>query len=430
MTIQEVDVIGIGYGPSNIALSIALAERYPVLRAVYLESQSGPFWQPGMLLDGSDIQNNPLRDLITPVNPRSRYSFVNYLHETGRFFQYLNLGLHYPFRKEYASYVQWAASNLKADVLYNTRASRVGRDRDRPGMANVVTGDGEVFRAKAVVVASGRTPNIPAPFPADGDARVRHFTKYLDCVRQLEGIERPRVAVVGGSQSAVELMLDLRNRYPSAQIHGVLRTFGYRQKDTSPFMDEVYFPEFIDYYYSASDDSKRELSADLRYTNYSAADRDVIERLYLSLHEDRINGTRRTQVLRSTDVIRCHSGDDSVTLDLRERHSGAERSLDVDLVVLATGFKDLGADDEGRFEFLPKVLEGFRDDVSRGSEGQARVARDYRLEMQDGNAPSIYLNGLCETSHGMGDAGSFSLLALRAEEIARSLVDRAAKPAI
>jgi L-ornithine N5-monooxygenase len=31
------------------------------------------------------------------------------------------------------------------------------------------------------------------------------------------------------------------------------------------------------------------------------------------------------------------------------------------------------------------------------------------------------LNGLCESSHGMGDAGSFSLLALRSKTIAQSL---------
>jgi L-ornithine N5-oxygenase len=37
----------------------------------------------------------------------------------------------------------------------------------------------------------------------------------------------------------------------------------------------------------------------------------------------------------------------------------------------------------------------------------------------------VYLNGLCESTHGMGDAGSFSLLALRSARIARSLRGRA-----
>ena len=37
-----------------------------------------------------------------------------------------------------------------------------------------------------------------------------------------------------------------------------------------------------------------------------------------------------------------------------------------------------------------------------------------------GHAP-VYLNGLCESSHGMGDSGAFSLVSLRATDIMRSL---------
>jgi L-ornithine N5-oxygenase len=35
--------------------------------------------------------------------------------------------------------------------------------------------------------------------------------------------------------------------------------------------------------------------------------------------------------------------------------------------------------------------------------------------------PPIYVNGLCESTHGLGDAGSFSLLALRSKAIVQSL---------
>jgi len=32
--------------------------------------------------------------------------------------------------------------------------------------------------------------------------------------------------------------------------------------------------------------------------------------------------------------------------------------------------------------------------------------------------PPLYINGLCEASHGFGDAGSFSLLSVRSDTIA------------
>jgi L-ornithine N5-oxygenase len=47
------------------------------------------------------------------------------------------------------------------------------------------------------------------------------------------------------------------------------------------------------------------------------------------------------------------------------------------------------------------------------------VERDYQVRTQAGLP--LFLNGLCESSHGLGDAGSFSLLSLRASEILQSL---------
>src|SRR5438105_5519801 len=113
------DLIGVGFGPSNIALAIAL-EAQPDIDYVFLEGREGTFWQDGMLLDGSDIQNNPLRDLVTPRNPQSRYTFVNYLKQTGRLFAYLNLGMQYPLRKDYAHYVAWVAEHFRDRVAYRS----------------------------------------------------------------------------------------------------------------------------------------------------------------------------------------------------------------------------------------------------------------------------------------------------------------------
>ena len=87
MTQNVYDVIGIGFGPANIALAAALEERQAGFKIAFLEQMKAPAWQPAMLLSGSDIQNNPLRDLVTPRNPRSRYSFTNFLHEHGRLFE-------------------------------------------------------------------------------------------------------------------------------------------------------------------------------------------------------------------------------------------------------------------------------------------------------------------------------------------------------
>ncbi len=72
------------------------------------------------------------------------------------------------------------------------------------------------------------------------------------------------IAVVGSSQSAVEIHLDLLASYPHAHNPRDPSRYAMRQKDTSPFSDHVYFPEFIDYFFSVSDTSRLELERQLR----------------------------------------------------------------------------------------------------------------------------------------------------------------------
>ena len=96
---NPLDIIGIGFGPANLALAIAFEELTPAARIRFIEARHNPLWQGEMMLDGADIQNHPSRDLVTLRNPRSRYTFTNYLFEEGRLIEQLNLPLHFPISK-------------------------------------------------------------------------------------------------------------------------------------------------------------------------------------------------------------------------------------------------------------------------------------------------------------------------------------------
>jgi L-ornithine N5-oxygenase len=421
-TIAMYDVVCVGFGPANIALAVALEEQWPTASVKFLEQASGPYWQPAMMLSGADIQNSPHRDLVTPRNPRSRYTFINYLHENGRLFKHLNLPGHFPLRKEYARYIQWVAEQVRADVEYGRKVTRIGLADTGEGRAvEVETADGDLVHARAVVVAPGRTPNVPPVFAGLDTPHVFHTSSYLDGIADLDGDYTGAVAVVGASQSSVEVVLDLAARLPRASIVNVMTGFGYRLKDTSPFSEEVYFPEFVDYYFNASPEGKQRLRTQLRPTNYSAADRDVIDTLYSLMYEDELDGRSRVTMRtnRVIDSVSVHEG--TVRLAMTEQITGEPDTLVADRVILATGYRDLGVHE--RHEQLPPLLADLagilRVDESMG----LSVGFDYRVEAASGarGIPPIYINGLCETTHGLGDAGSFSLLALRSAAIVESL---------
>lgn len=412
------DVICVGFGPANIALAIALEELWPQARVKFLERSTGPCWQPTMLIDGADIQNNPVRDLVTPRNPRSRYTFINYLHEQGRLFKHLNLPSHYPLRKEYARYVQWVAEHVGADVDYGREVTRV--ELGPAAQVQVTTAGGEVYEARSIVVAPGRSPHVPAEFGGLPFPLAFHTQQYLPGIADLAPGFDGALAVVGASQSAVEVVLDLSSRFPRARIVNVMSGFGYRLKDTSPFSEEVYFPEFVDYYFHADERGKERLRTQLRPTNYSSADRDVIDALYLRMYEDELDGRQRVTLRTNRRITGSEAAGDGVTLDLTEHITGARERLTVDRVVLATGFRDLGVQD--RTEHLPPLLANLAGVLGVTAQRPLSVGLDYGvLTDADAVTPPIYVNGLCESTHGLGDAGSFSLLALRSKAIVQSL---------
>src|SRR5690349_17817520 len=94
------DIIGIGIGPFNLGLA-AILEDVPQLSAIFIDQKAAFDWHPGMLLPTARMQVPYFADLVTIVNPRSRFTYHNYLHETKGFFRFVNQDNLYPLRKEY-----------------------------------------------------------------------------------------------------------------------------------------------------------------------------------------------------------------------------------------------------------------------------------------------------------------------------------------
>lgn len=428
---QVHDLVGVGFGPANIALAIALEEFSWDRSVVFLERRPGPQWQPNMLLDGADIQNNPLRDLVTPRNPKSHYTFINFLHQQGRLFEYLNLGFEFPLRKDYAQYVSWVAGFFDHWVRYGESVDSIELDESAAAespLFRITTAAGDSYLARSLVLAPGRTPLVPTAFENLLGDRVFHLNDYLPGI---SGLARSgplgRVCVVGGSQSAIEIVLDLERRFDDVEIINIMRGYSYRLKDTSPFSEHVYFPEFVDYFYSVSHESKLSLNQALRHTNYSSADSDVIHKLYATIYEQKLDGRPRIEIWNNSDVRSVRLIDNKVRMRVEEVHTGELRTAETDCVVLATGFRNLGT--ENSAERLHPLLEGIADRIALTPQGFLHVNRDYSLApAPDENLPPIYANGLCETSHGFGDAGSFSLLSLRAWKVATALANDLESP--
>ena len=421
------NLIGVGFGPANIALCALLDETQECASFLFLERSMDPTWQGEMLFENaldihSNVQNIPHRDLATLRSPRSRYTFLNYLHETGRLLEHLNMDLLMPMRPDYAAYIRWVAEQLAHRCHLGTSVQSISMLDEKDSYIYRVETDREVYFSRHIVLGTGRPPLIPSIFQRSiSSGCVFHLSRYKSASRMLLDRGARKIAVIGSSQSAVEIVLHLSKTEPKLEIHSIFRRFGYPLKDTSPFMSEVYFPEFTDLFFNADLKLKERINRDVLRTNYGACDMDVLEELYRQIYYDKMRGANKIHLRRMTDVESVDTSPQGVGLTIRSGVTGEREIEYFDGVFLATGFRNIGSREDG--VKIPPLLERLESRFDLDSQGCVRVARDYSIAMREEytSAGLVVLNGLCEASHGMGDAGSLSLLSLRALAITSAI---------
>lgn len=417
------DLIGIGFGPSNMALAIAQEEAAtpdaPAPSALFLEKQEQFVWHGGMLLPDSDMQISFLKDLVSLRNPTSPYSFINYLHAKGRLSAFINRQTFTPSRIEYNDYLCWVASQFKDRCAYGEEAvsiepeqkgavveSLLVRSRDRNGRERV-------RRTRNLSLALGALPKIPPAFAAlKGDKRLIHTVNFLGQLGELDlhGRGDVSIAVVGGGQSGAEIFMDLQSRFPKARIDMILSANALRPADDSPFVNEIFNPEYTDILYRQDADAQREFLRVFHNTNYSVVDRDLIESLYEILYQQQVRGEDQLKIRRShriTQVAASAAGIEIATADMMAGTTDASR---YDVVVLCTGYeRNRGA------ELLKGIAEYVPD---------FKVDRHYRLKSTPDFRPAVFLQGCSEATHGLSDS-LLSVISVRAQEIAVALQEAA-----
>lgn len=421
------DVVGVGFGPANLALSIAVAEAGSAgptgrpLDAVFLERQPEFGWHRDMLIDGATMQVSFLKDLVTLRNPVSEFSFLNYLHERSRLVDFINHKILFPTRLEFHDYLEWAAARMSEKVHYSTEVTGVVPVLDGDVVdhfevrSRTIGGGSEIRYARNVVVAAGLRPKLPAGV-AESD-RVWHNGTLLSRVESLPANAR-KLVVVGAGQSAAETAEYLHRTYPDAEVCAVFSRYGYTPADDTPFANRIFDPEAVDHFHTAPEHVKQKLMDYHRLTNYSAVDTELITELYRREYAEKVSGRRRLRIMGASSVTDCRPRTGGVDLTVEFQPTGERTELAADAVVYATGYR----------EFDPSELLGETDRmVRRDASGAAAITRDYRVELDAPARGGLYLQGGTEHSHGI-TSSLLSNAAVRAGEVLDSLLaERAAR---
>jgi L-ornithine N5-oxygenase len=390
------DLITLGFGPSGLSLAISHADMYPNSshKLLFIEQSPSFAWHPGLLVPGAKMQISFLKDLATMRDPRSRFTFVNYLHEQGRLARFMNVGAWTPSRREFSGYLAWCAEQVHRWVRYGERGVQVLKADDglfEVVSINVTSGEEKRQKTKNVVIATGGKAYFPSMFLQG--ARVVHASTYMFCT-QLADVRR--TVVIGGGQSAAEVVEDLAAKYPTMQIDMLLRGRSLKPSDDSPFVNEIFDADQIDGFYDADEHTRIDILQEYRSTNYGVVRGDLLERLYERSYAQRVefgNDELRWQlrILSKAEVQQVTATETQTTLKIKwetESLEKREEERPYDLVVLATGYE------HGKWK---EMLEGMGDPKTW------TVERDYRLNVQNNtnSKGNIWLQGVNEKTHGV-----------------------------
>lgn len=418
------DVVGIGIGPFNLGMA-ALVEDTQELDAVFFDKTPHLEWHPGMLIEGTVLTIPFLADLVTFADPTSRFSFVNYLHEKNRLYQFYILSKSLTPRQEYNDYLQWVAAQLDnlhfghevADVINHKHAAEphyevVVRD-------NAAKRDTSYF-AKNITMGTGSEPFILNTMTGHPPEDVLHTSRYMYEKAQL--VQSPHISIVGSGQSAIEVLLDLLKEQENKEFQLTLfsRSSGLFELEKGEFGLEFFSPDFVDYFHVLNFNERNDTLETLGALR-NGINPETLKNLYETLYHKTIGQKQHPVTIQpNTEVRGLRKKKDKYVLDCNQWQVENTFEYETDKVILATGYKP----------HIPEwFYDRFADEIVWEDDKHYKVTRDYQLifnEDQERKHRFFTLTNL-EHSHGTS-ATNLALSVQRNTHIINTIAGREIYP--
>ncbi|MEJ6393127.1 SidA/IucD/PvdA family monooxygenase [Gymnodinialimonas sp. 2305UL16-5] len=402
--ISYTDLAGIGIGPFNLSLA-ALAQDVDGLKTQFFDRKPAFSWHPGLAFDDSTMQTSYLKDMVTPVLPTSPLSFLNYLVQQGRFYDFMAARFETVSRWEFTDYLAWVAGQLDS-CQFNSPVREV--DHDGRHFVLKMT-SGTVLHAKALSVGTGQVPHVPDGAPIGPNCF--HGIDYLERCPDISG---KRIAVIGGGQTGAEIVLDILHADPKpAELTWLSRRSAFWHLQEGGLVDQIYTPAYHKTFLQLSEPEKKSIVSSQKYSSDGLTPATTNE-IYRQLYRHRYMQERNVVSLRPGRTVTRIKGQFGGFQLSAEAPGGAVERMDADIVILATGFQP----------FVPDCLSPLRDRLKIETGGALSLDARYRVQWDGPEETPIY--GL---NHGRASHGSVDpQLSLTAWRSARILEDFAGRP--
>ncbi|WP_247728508.1 lysine N(6)-hydroxylase/L-ornithine N(5)-oxygenase family protein [Halovivax limisalsi] len=387
------DVVGVGLGPFNLGLAAMIDGVEADIDATFLERTAEFNWHEGMLLEGTTLEVPFLADLVTMADPTNPHSYLNYLRETDRIYQFYFYETFQVPRREYNDYLRWVAERLEScrfrravtDVRWDDGEAHYVVTANHPESGQRFT-----YRGENLALGVGSRPHVPEPLEGHPTDDVFHTATYR--YNRDEALEADSITVVGSGQSAAEVFQDLLDRQPDHdyRLDWLTRSDGFFPMEYSKLGLQHFSPEYEQYVYDLPQSVKDDLipNQDLLY---KGVDPDTSAEIYDLLYRRSI-GDRDPDVglFAMTEVRAIESVGDAYALDCRQWQAEESFVHESEVVILGTGYQ----------RPIPDFLDPLEGRINWDERGRFGVTEDHRLDIDV--AGDVFLQNAELHTHGVG----------------------------
>jgi lysine N6-hydroxylase len=366
------DIVGIGIGPFNLSLA-AMCDEVPELNCIFFDLAPGFEWHPGMMLPAAKLQVPFFADLTTIVNPRSKYTFLNFLYEINSMIRFGNLATDSTYRQQYNDYCQWVASELSS-LRFNSRVVRVDHkeadDIYVVTVMDILTEQFKTYHTKHIVIGIGTEPSIPAFMETVEHPNIIHSGEYLPSKEKL--LKQSSVTVIGSGQSAGEIFYELLFERGIKHLSWFTRSERIYPMEYTKLSLEMTSPDYIRHFFHLSPEKRAEVlkSHDQLYKGINA---DLISDIYEALYLKQFD--------RHTPDIKIHPSVElkgvnttGGKIDLELYHTQLEQSFNhkTNALILATGYRPT----------FPSFITHIKDCIQFFDDGNLNVNFNYSIDKE------------------------------------------------
>ncbi|KZK84970.1 L-lysine N6-monooxygenase [Pseudovibrio sp. Ad13] len=400
------DLIGLGIGPFNLSVA-ALAQSSSRIRTAFFDSKSEFSWHQGLMFSRSVLQTSFLKDLVTAVQPTSAYSFMAFLVEKKRFYDFLAGRFTGVTRVEFNEYLAWAAGKMN-NLHWNHTAQEISVKDNR---LSVAFENGRVEHTPNLVVGTGMKPFVPQWATPYLGENCFHASGYLNKARQTKS---KRIAVIGGGQTGAEIVLDLLTSKQAAplEVQWISNLPRFSPLEEGGFVDQVFTPAYVQSYQTLPKQSQRQEVVNQKLASDGLTP-STVDELYAEIYRLKhlCADPCTITLLPGRDVKAMEQQGTGYRLTSNSTISGQTETQHVDQVILATGARPA----------LPEFMTPLLPRLSLDENGLPELDASYRLQWDGPRNLQIFGLNLGLSSHGIVDP-QMSLMTWRSATILNAVV--------